>query len=1593
MAQEDTGLAALFDETDPRKKRLLGEGEEMHDLFGSSYVPDRESEALMYNFLRLGGLTDPFVTEEHKEHLRLLEEKHPTLSKVGGVAGFAASLVPFVRGAGILSKIPVAGQALFGAGKAGRTIAGAGGFGAAEAGARYLGREIEAEQLPSEMLTGAAREAGTMAAFLGGHRLLGAGARRAVGRLPATAERLAYKAVPGPAREAALGGTLFGTAEAVMGGDIESGMAAGAIFGAVTRGARFTRGNARQGQVKAAVNEAVAEGLTPESPGWMKFLKGRMTVGPRKSFSPQEMKDIAGHYDAANRMMSQAKVADLSIRMKDEEGLWQERDNELKAARVAISKHGQTDQGKRGSKDRKNWETKRDELDAERVRLTSEVEALAKRAGEVNTELNAARAILGRDPIPGPEAVRTPSEVTEDEWVSAVMAREDLPPGEMKPSIREFDLRKEHAKEIYEALRRGEEVPEAVIRSSTDPRVRGYVEELDRLGRPERAPEERKEPLGVEEEYRQWLLSQREGRATEALAVEQAERTRRFQEEWLEAETRRGQEVRQEAKRAKEREVFERVAGRERQEQVREELRRAGAEKKPLEVVTELEPPGKLPVPLQALTDNLIRDASGAKRFGLEWLAPEPPPVGAEVQYKRTRLKGVEYEILQSRMPGGEWQDFAVFNPRAPEYRPHGTTMEDWRRHLPPERLWDNLSQYRYAQIAGGFPVEERFAMDHFKDMAKRRRSQGVGAEDLLHGPVADYIEVASGSRFEMLGAGGGGITRAMRDFIRRMRSLRRWDLDLGKGLVTAEEIKAARTARHEALEASLGKNSEIPPARDLPPPKASFLDQLKQIHEVAYRQENRGQPDPGYYHIFTRVYNPVRTALDLSVPYFKKTMKGITNRLHAVGAVRKNSIFGVFERGVGMTRQESTWVYDVLDGVPVSSVPSEIRPKVERISKVFREIFDELFTEFGVKRYRKNYISHLNETLNRMAADVGERLEDIDVWYEKPRKGKPDAKQQLIKDPLILLEKYVSAGTKKKFLKGPVEQAKEQLLFIRNNYGESSQGVLDMWTTFIQRALGRPTKKERFIKDSANNFARMMHQMTGSEYFQRAMGDPFFGDKISGVLTSGAYMHYVGLKPMNMLRDMFQTNIALSELGMYHGVKAAQKLFSRGHQSFIDEVKRLQDKGLIDQFEPALTSEPSMLRSRVGDVYQKATDTSMVMIRISDMFNRAMTNAAAESRFDTTLERHAEGVMRGDKGAIQKFRNGILAAQQAPAIGNTVLGLVKSGAIDEARFMYARHFVDKWQFKYGKMGTPMAIQGGPLSRMVGMLATWPLNITHSMVGTVGNAFRYGGVGAGVKSLSVPLRLTIQANLAVFTMGQLLGIDIMNWFAGPEMSEEVEIAGRRMIWTPYPSAMHAFGPGPFAQQAMDVFELGQSTLEGNEYARDKALADVKRNFKGPLYEKLAPIGLLNFVNSTVSLMSGGVFRDRDTGELIDDGDITLHLKKAVGAKDLNTQLYRRETARLRDVGGEESSRRQQITNDAQKALAEEKWVMSSNPGTIVLWLMKNYPTETWLWGRAKAIHGRLTKTRWERRRGSARRGLESQGLFAAGAYDDAFPSR
>lgn len=692
----------------------------------------------------------------------------------------------------------------------------------------------------------------------------------------------------------------------------------------------------------------------------------------------------------------------------------------------------------------------------------------------------------------------------------------------------------------------------------------------------------------------------------------------------------------------------------------------------------------------------------------------------------------------------------------------------------------------------------------------------------------------------------------------------------------------------------------------------------------------------------------------------------------------------------------------------PTIEIDPAVRRKVEPIAKEMRNIFDELFRYFGVKRYRVNYLSRLLDHTAKIYNELPQGVREVDFYAMKRRADEADLRKVFLRDPVKILDIYVRGGMKYKFLAESVRTARDEIKYLRDSGYDMQASYFE---NVVNGYLGKPSGMQRAMSSVVQANAKILGEIFPRwEGAQLMAQDPYAGDHLTRSLAGLFYMRFLGFRPAAAARNLTQSALAASELGNTHMIRGLLKLQEKG--GFASVLKDLTDKGVIKEYALGLDFDPILTTRGLRQAQDRAMKYGMAMFQLADRFNRVATYQAAESRFETALGKQLEKIQAGDQAALRKFLHGAkltgrklsgdLSEGQTAAFRRRIQGLVKEGQIDQARLEYGKYFVEKWQFRYGKGGTPLWMQSA-VGKVLGQFSTWGLFYGQawakslSSLGKAGKKTLRGHPLEGLGEIDPRqiLHLTqwvAVSNLIAMTGSELLNIDVSSWFSNPGHQTQLKI-GDEEYTIGLPTAAVGVSPGPMAGPLTNIIDAALAASSGDEYRQDKALERLKREFSVASIPELAASKTL--VEALGILMNTGTayqIRNED-GELLRTLDFWEKVATVAGFRPGRVSEEERSAREIREEQREKRSDYEDQRRVIQRDLARQPWIMQADLRTIRTFVRSRYPSATTpsgelLWRNTRALDsmlerlttGRARRTIDDEERSGRRRGTGLRGI-------------
>jgi len=386
--------------------------------------------------------------------------------------------------------------------------------------------------------------------------------------------------------------------------------------------------------------------------------------------------------------------------------------------------------------------------------------------------------------------------------------------------------------------------------------------------------------------------------------------------------------------------------------------------------------------------------------------------------------------------------------------------------------------------------------------------------------------------------------------------------------------------------------------------------------------------------------------------------------------------------------------------------------------------------------------IRHIKlESKNLTAQYLGYKPEDeaMRFFAEFERTGKL---MNLEDDAFQLINIYLRAGSQRKYIGRKLDELRPHVdKFFDNDSAGSAQ-----FADYVDRLRGKPTDTEVMLNNSIDKVLT---------YF----GAPqLAGDRPSmvaaSILTDLVYMGALGLRLASPLKNLTQTNLTAGEIGYKHVLKAVREIFThpQGRAGVAAEMKAAGVYTLpIDRI---ITDDIFM-----GPFRQSLNQVQIYMLRLfvaSDRLNRSIAYYGARSKFkEMASGGNIDALYFTGNKALQAKTKGMFGGPKIhKSIQRDIQAMMKTGDIDSAAQMYALRVTQDTQYVYGSANSPALFsQLGPVGRMLGVFATWPLNYSRLLTNWV-----RGGRGDAITTH------LLSSVMMAKGAGELFNADISNWF-------------------------------------------------------------------------------------------------------------------------------------------------------------------------------------------------------------------------------------
>lgn len=415
---------------------------------------------------------------------------------------------------------------------------------------------------------------------------------------------------------------------------------------------------------------------------------------------------------------------------------------------------------------------------------------------------------------------------------------------------------------------------------------------------------------------------------------------------------------------------------------------------------------------------------------------------------------------------------------------------------------------------------------------------------------------------------------------------------------------------------------------------------------------------------------------------------------------------------------------------------------------------FQNFFEVAGIKsdKYLGQYAPKIRQlgTIYNLYKD-SEVLPELRPFFTFERSGMD---QPIEDDALVLYDIYSRALARDKFMRGPVEQAKDVA-------GNLPKDLQKSFNDYLQEKLGYQGKPEKALNRWGMKLAEKTNGIIPADIFRKSIN----------FLMTNSYAATLGLPRVvpvvaNLMQSFLMT---YPELGPKYFATGWKKFFEKGSLDELNKSGMIPEKGYI--YGGELASEASKgIVGKAFDVYQKAQNLTMLPFSKTEILNRGVTYFGVKQRFLDNW-----GAFRDGQISYEEFEKGI----SMDGFNPTLQGILREKfskntpeSLQEAQDLMAQDILDSTNFPYRKGAESRAFYG--LKGKVGLqYAIWPFEYFHTVKSW-----------ATRRQYSKLIRWFAMATLMKRTLEDALGIDMTHYLAlGPLSSIPLG---------PLPSAAWAF---------------------------------------------------------------------------------------------------------------------------------------------------------------------------------------------------------
>ena len=283
---------------------------------------------------------------------------------------------------------------------------------------------------------------------------------------------------------------------------------------------------------------------------------------------------------------------------------------------------------------------------------------------------------------------------------------------------------------------------------------------------------------------------------------------------------------------------------------------------------------------------------------------------------------------------------------------------------------------------------------------------------------------------------------------------------------------------------------------------------------------------------------------------------------------------------------------------------------------------------------------------------------------------------QPIEDDALVLYDIYARALSRDKFMRGPLEQAKDVTKTLPPNLQKS-------FNDYLQEKLGYQGEPEKALNRWGQKLANVTNGAIPADIFRRSIN----------FLMTNSYAATLGLpRVVPVVANLMQSFLmSYPELGPKYFAMGWKKFFEKGAMDELNKSGMIPEKGYIYGGELASEASKGMV-GKAFDIYQKAQNMTMLPFSKTEVLNRGVTYFGVKQRFVDNWTAFRDGQI-----TYEEFEKGI----SMDGFNPTLQGILREKfaqntpeSLQEAQDLMTQDILDSTNFPYRKGAESRAFYG-----------------------------------------------------------------------------------------------------------------------------------------------------------------------------------------------------------------------------------------------------------------------------------------------------------